>query len=444
MNTKNFTNYKPKQNKGALLFLKRFRVIISVILCIFTALFLFIPFLFSPELALGSMTGSIEANDGEGTGEEHLGEEQETPGETPFGDGLENNVGTLLYKMGDDNRDIAQIQETLMNLGYMDSDEPTTKYGPALEDAVKRIQRTHYLEETGMVDEKLMALLESGAAMPYVIERGNNGNDVLMLQNRLNELGFYEDKNNGYFGAATENAVGMFQAKNELTVNGRADLETRSVLYSPRARYSDGSMQDPDLPSGEETPAPPSPTVTQRPSVSPTPRETPRPTSTPKPNVTPAPTRTPAVTPRPTQGPAPTPTPARPTPTQPPSANVETFISILMAQLGKPYVWSTEGPDSFDCSGLVYYCLRQAGVKVSRYTAAGYSQVESWDLISRQSDLKRGDLVFFSNSSGHINHVGIYLGYNSYIHASSSAGEVVISSWNNWAVTNFELGRRVF
>lgn len=442
MNTKDFTKYKPRQNRGLLPFLKRFRVIISVFLCIFTTLFLFIPFLFSPELAMGAMTGSVEANEGEETGGEQPGGEQKAPGETPFGDGLGNeSVGTLLYKLGDDNSDIARIQETLMNLGYMDSDEPTTKFGSALEDAVKRIQRTHYLEETGTVDEKLMALLESGTAMPYVIERGNKGNDVLMLQTRLNELGFYQDKNNGYFGVATENAVGMFQAKNELTVNGRADLETRSVLYSPRARYSDDSMQDPNLPSETETPAQPSPTVTRRPDASPTPRETPKPSSTPKPNVTPTPTRTPAITPRPTQGPAPTPAP---TPTQPPSANVETFISILTAQLGKPYVWSTEGPDSFDCSGLVYYCLRQAGVRVSRYTAAGYSQVESWELISRQSDLKRGDLVFFSNSSGYINHVGVYLGYNSYIHASSSAGEVVISSWNNWAVTNFELGRRVF
>ena len=438
MNTKDFTKYKPRQNRGLLPFLKRFRVIISVFLCIFTTLFLFIPFLFSPELAMGAMTGSVEANEGEETGEEQPGGEQEAPGETPFGDGLGNeSVGKLLYKLGDDNSDIARIQETLMNLGYMDSDEPTTKFGSALEDAVKRIQRTHYLEETGTVDEKLMALLESGTAMPYVIERGNKGNDVLMLQTRLNELGFYQDKNNGYFGVATENAVGMFQAKNELTVNGRADLETRSVLYSPKARYSDDSMQDPNLPLETGTPAQPSPTATRRPDASPTPRETPKPSSTPKPNVTPTPTRTPAITPRPTQGPA-------PTPTQPPSANVETFISILTAQLRKPYVWSTEGPDSFDCSGLVYYCLRQAGVRVSRYTAAGYSQVESWGLISRQSDLKRGDLVFFSNSSGYINHVGVYLGYNSYIHASSSAGEVVISSWNNWAVTNFELGRRVF
>ena len=438
MNTKDFTKYKPRQYRGLLPFLKRFRVIISVFLCIFTTLFLFIPFLFSPELAMGAMTGSVEANEGEETGEEQPGGEQEAPGETPFGDGLGNeSVGKLLYKLGDDNSDIARIQETLMNLGYMDSDEPTTKFGSALEDAVKRIQRTHYLEETGTVDEKLMALLESGTAMPYVIERGNKGNDVLMLQTRLNELGFYQDKNNGYFGVATENAVGMFQAKNELTVNGRADLETRSVLYSPKARYSDDSMQDPNLPLETGTPAQPSPTATRRPDASPTPRETPKPSSTPKPNVTPTPTRTPAITPRPTQGPA-------PTPTQPPSANVETFISILTAQLGKPYVWSTEGPDSFDCSGLVYYCLRQAGVRVSRYTAAGYSQVESWGLISRQSDLKRGDLVFFSNSSGYINHVGVYLGYNSYIHASSSAGEVVISSWNNWAVTNFELGRRVF
>ena len=75
-------------------------------------------------------------------------------------------------------------------------------------------------------------------------------------------------------------------------------------------------------------------------------------------------------------------------------------------QLGDPYRLGREGPDSFDCSGLVYYCLKQAGSSRGRYNAAGYSQVSDWKKISSMNDLEKGDLIFFWNSAktkvGHV------------------------------------------
>ena len=107
-------------------------------------------------------------------------------------------------------------------------------------------------------------------------------------------------------------------------------------------------------------------------------------------------------------------------------ANILTVLSTAEAQLGKPYVLGNEGPNSFDCSGLVYYCLRQAGSSRGRYNAAGYSKVSGWDKITSMNDLEKGDLLFFWNSAkSKVGHVGIYVGSGTMIDASSSNGKVV-------------------
>ena len=124
---------------------------------------------------------------------------------------------------------------------------------------------------------------------------------------------------------------------------------------------------------------------------------------------------------------------------------MESFISVLRAQLGKPYVYGNSGPNSFDCSGLVYYCLRQVGVNVDRLSAAGYSEYPSWQRIDGMGNLRRGDLMFFWNDAhNHITHVAVCLGGNQLIHASSSAGSVVVSNYNSWYQSHFAWGKRVF
>ena len=116
-----------------------------------------------------------------------------------------------------------------------------------------------------------------------------------------------------------------------------------------------------------------------------------------------------------------------------------------MAQLGKPYVLGGSGPDCFDCSGLVYYGLRQVGVHIGRYSAAGYSQVSSWPKISDYHDLKRGDLIFYwDDNHYYIGHVAVYLGNGQFIHASSSHGQMEISNFGSWSINHWAWGRRVF
>lgn len=101
--------------------------------------------------------------------------------------------------------------------------------------------------------------------------------------------------------------------------------------------------------------------------------------------------------------------------------------------LGKPYEWAASGPDSFDCSGLVYYCYNAAGFNKSRTTAAQYHNMST--IISKEEAVP-GDLVFFRNSSGKIHHVGIYVGNDQMIHAPQT-GDVV--KYANTRIKNDEV-----
>jgi cell wall-associated NlpC family hydrolase len=123
--------------------------------------------------------------------------------------------------------------------------------------------------------------------------------------------------------------------------------------------------------------------------------------------------------------------------------NVDEMIAAAQSKIGKPYVSGAEGPNSFDCSGLVYYCLKAAGSNRGRYNAAGYAAVSTWKKVS-WSELKKGDLMFFwSDKKGKIGHVAIYIGGGMIIDASSSNGKVVKRSCTgSWFRTNFKWARR--
>ena len=115
------------------------------------------------------------------------------------------------------------------------------------------------------------------------------------------------------------------------------------------------------------------------------------------------------------------------------SANTtgQKIVASAKEYLGVPYVWGGTSPAGFDCSGLVQYVFAAHGISLPRTTK---QQWTAGTAISR-SELKVGDLVFFANTyTSGISHVGIYIGDNQFIHASSSKG-VIISSLSNtyWA-----------
>lgn len=126
-------------------------------------------------------------------------------------------------------------------------------------------------------------------------------------------------------------------------------------------------------------------------------------------------------------------------------SRIRSFLDVALQQQGKPYVWSAEGPDSFDCSGYVWYCLRQIGYKVGRTTANSYSLKSDWPYVPRDQ-LQPGDLMFYHSDSkpGIIGHIGIYLGNGYHIHASSDNNRVIISRIEGWYDRMLSHGRRVF
>ena len=116
-------------------------------------------------------------------------------------------------------------------------------------------------------------------------------------------------------------------------------------------------------------------------------------------------------------------------PSTPSTNKVQAVIDLAHKQLGKPYVWGAEGPNSFDCSGLIYYVYKNAaGITLPRTSSAQYSAGVA---VSR-SNLKAGDLIFSStDGTGNITHVAIYVGDGQMIHAPRTGKNVEKVSINN-------------
>lgn len=122
-------------------------------------------------------------------------------------------------------------------------------------------------------------------------------------------------------------------------------------------------------------------------------------------------------------------------------ASAADAVDFAARQIGKPYVWGAEGPDSFDCSGLTQYAYGEAGLDLPR---RAISQSKAGERTGDR--LQRGDLVFFSTDPrrSEVTHVGIYEGRGIMINASKRNGRVRRDDLSDpyWA-DRFMFARRV-
>lgn len=136
----------------------------------------------------------------------------------------------------------------------------------------------------------------------------------------------------------------------------------------------------------------------------------------------------------------------RSTTTNPSDSKIEFTIYLAQNLIGAPYAGDANPPKSFDCAKFCYYCYGQAQSGSIGSSSYGQGYDERYRKIAFD-DLKRGDMVCFDtvSDSDQCDHTGIYLGGGYFIHASSAANKVILSSLKSgYYKRTFSWGRRIF
>ncbi|MEX1377596.1 MAG: peptidoglycan-binding protein [Eubacteriales bacterium] len=293
------------------------------------------------------------------------------------------------YSLGMECADIALIQTRLIELGFYNYEHVTGYFGTVTQKAVVAFQKSSYLKATGIVDQNTWDLLFS----EYIVTAlypGTISENVVPMQARLSELGYYSFEIDGNYGSKTKEAVKYFQKVSGLTANGIADIETLELLYSDNAIDEQSARRQITTNSNESI-------IIVK--------------SDPK---------------------------------------GEDVVELAKQYLGSPYVYGAKGPDAFDCAGFICYVYGLVGITLPDTTFL--KKYENYGTkVNDRAELQKGDLVFFdiNMTDGNLaDHVGIYLGDGNFIHVNETIGvsEVVIDSLtkeNGWFTARFSWGRRI-
>ncbi|MDD3410774.1 MAG: peptidoglycan-binding protein [Eubacteriales bacterium] len=160
-----------------------------------------------------------------------------------------NNTPTptaLLLKIGVTGDEVTRLQQRLQELGYY-AGEVDGQYEQGTADAVKLFQNQHNLIADGIAGSDTRGILYGENALPYVptpaptatpslLQKGDSGDAVKALQQRLKTLGYYSGSVDGDFGGGTQEAVRLFQSQSGLSVDGVCASQTLSLLFSDEAK----------------------------------------------------------------------------------------------------------------------------------------------------------------------------------------------------------------
>lgn len=118
----------------------------------------------------------------------------------------------------------------------------------------------------------------------------------------------------------------------------------------------------------------------------------------------------------------------------------EALYDAIQSWIGTPYRYGGTTKAGIDCSGFVGNIYQEVYNKKLQRVANDMQQ--DCTLISR-SELKEGDLVFFTNSKGRVSHVGIYLKNDIFAHSSTSRGVIISRLGDSYWSKHFYKGGRV-
>ena len=326
-----------------------------------------------------------------------------TVGQTTYNLLYSDEVKANIIALGEQSEIVKKYQNRLIALGYL-SGEADGNFGLSTQNAIRAFQSRNDQVVDGYLGPDTRSLMDSENAKPFGMRLGEQSDDVKNMQNLLVKYGYLsQDKASGYFGELTKDAVIAFQSVNGLGTDGTAGAKTLQLLQSGTAKSKPKPKAKAKTPSrgnrggaagGNSAPAGRGDTGSGG-SVS---------SGVGGATV---------------------------------SGSAGSLISIASSKIGSPYVWGAKGPNSFDCSGFVYWCLNQAGVGTSYMTSSGWRNPGRFKKVS-MGELQAGDIVVVRG------HVGIYAGGGSVIDASSSNGRVVHRSLSGWWANNFITAWRIF
>ena len=313
-----------------------------------------------------------------------------------------DEVKPNMLSYGEKSDVVMAAQQRLKLLGYMTS-EPDGSYGNDTIIAVKQFQSRNDQVVDGYLGPSTRIALNSTEAVPNGLSLGDSGDSIQKVQNMLSQLGYLASANaTGYFGDVTENAVKLFQRTNGLSADGSVGALTMAKLTGGDAKKAPAQApKKSNSSSGNKGSSSGGGSSSSGNKSS-------------------------------SGGGGSTPS------TGNASGGASSLIAVASSKLGCPYVWGAKGPNSFDCSGFVYWCLNQVGVRQSYLTSSGWRSVGKYTRISSYSSLRAGDIIVVSG------HVGIVAGGGTVIDASSGNGRVVHRSLSSWWANNFICGWRIF
>jgi murein DD-endopeptidase len=96
------------------------------------------------------------------------------------------------------------------------------------------------------------------------------------------------------------------------------------------------------------------------------------------------------------------------------------IVVRAIALLGTPYRYGGNGPEAFDCSGLVRYVYNELGIDVPRTAVEQYRAAQAVDM----EQLEPGDLLFFRTQGDSVSHVAIYAGSGRFVHAPQTGRSI--------------------